>query len=101
MTVGSTISTCVRCHGEWYIVLITLGQLTSWGFAILNDGIRGDKTADYKDEDGKQNIKLSRWEKIFGPSEETMNKIEKIENNTKGQNRKNRWYKIFGLIFVI
>src|SRR6266542_5611621 len=38
MVIVPAIRTCIKCHGEWYMLLISLGQLSSWGFALVFDG---------------------------------------------------------------
>ncbi|GBB94085.1 hypothetical protein RclHR1_02290011 [Rhizophagus clarus] len=38
MVVLPAIYTCIKCDGNWEIILIALGQLTPWSFKMLNDG---------------------------------------------------------------
>lgn len=45
MIIGPVIYTCTKCRTEWEIVLMAIGHLTTWGFAIINDGIRSNYMA--------------------------------------------------------
>ncbi|CAG8550929.1 5399_t:CDS:2 [Paraglomus occultum] len=44
MTLGPTIYTCYHCSGDYTVMLLAIGQLTPWGFKMLNDGARGSQT---------------------------------------------------------
>ncbi|CAI2163019.1 16489_t:CDS:2 [Funneliformis geosporum] len=44
MIVGPIIYALISCHGEWFMILISLGQLSGWGFSIISKGIMSDKS---------------------------------------------------------
>ncbi|CAG8637586.1 3244_t:CDS:2, partial [Paraglomus brasilianum] len=46
MIIGPTIYTCIKCRGEWMVVLIAIGQLTPWSVKVFNDGYAGGVTED-------------------------------------------------------
>lgn len=70
MKVGPVIYTCIRCHGEWDIVLIALGQLTPRGYVILS----------INDEKGNDDIRTIEWQRINW-EDSVKGKIRKIDRN--------------------
>ncbi|CAG8669567.1 3569_t:CDS:1 [Dentiscutata erythropus] len=37
MTIGPAIYTCIRCHEEWILIILAVGQLSPWAFKMIND----------------------------------------------------------------
>ncbi|KAF0540207.1 hypothetical protein F8M41_006596 [Gigaspora margarita] len=38
-TIGPTINTCLRCHDEWILIVLAVGQLSPWAFKLINDAV--------------------------------------------------------------
>ncbi|RIB07727.1 hypothetical protein C2G38_2112901 [Gigaspora rosea] len=51
LTIGPTINTCLRCHDEWILIVLAVGQLSPWAFKLINDAvtsrINNDFSRDY------------------------------------------------------
>ncbi|CAG8533090.1 13001_t:CDS:1 [Gigaspora margarita] len=51
MTIGPTINTCLRCHDEWILILLAVGQLSPWAFKLLNDAVTSKINNDLSRDD--------------------------------------------------
>lgn len=106
MVIVPTIRTCIKCRGEWYMLLISLGQLSSWGFALVLDGF---EHAERTRKDAKENRKKAlsnstRSENFFYYVTLTLYKnqqMKKAYEKEEKEENKNMMVLFFGMFLVI
>ncbi|CAG8820992.1 21107_t:CDS:1, partial [Dentiscutata erythropus] len=53
LTIGPTISTCIRCKDYWPFTVIAIGQLSPWSFKMFNDGLASSTKEHNEDHSGR------------------------------------------------
>jgi hypothetical protein len=106
MVIVPAIRTCIKCRGEWYMLLISLGQLSSWGFALVLDGFdHAERTRiDAKRRRQEAHSNSTRTENFFYYATFTLYKNQQMkeayEKEEKEEN-KNMMVLFFGMFLVI
>lgn len=78
MAIGPVIYTCVKCQVEWYLILVSLGRLSSGGFSIICTALSYKKAV--KEGHKNEYSKLPWWRKglyHIGLKNETMKSEDK------------------------
>ncbi len=106
MVIVPAIRTCIKCRGEWYMLLISLGQLSSWGFALVFDGFEHAERTRKKAKEKRKEVhdKSSFKDNLFYYATFTLYKNEEMQGVYEKENdEKNKNYMVlfFGMFLVI